>query len=272
MKEAMRKHPVAVAVAGVALGVTAVFIPLYSIVGMSVIRVIYGVVLLAVMGIMGAEESLKKVKQNFGISLRKAWYVIAFSFVLGALAGLLALSQFGFPESFLAQGLAYLVLCLSVGLYEEAIFRGVMLHGLLRKMGGTRRGVVRAVLITSFCFGLIHVLAYLFGGSYDLPGIAQALGKIISAGVMGFILAAIYVRYHNFWAIVVIHALNDFLPMLSLIFINGTVFTVGYVADGMMGNALVLGYLIRTLLLLPAIITAIRLLKAVEVPEYGIFR
>ena len=49
------------------------------------------------------------------------------------------------------------LLCLSVGLYEEALFRVLLLGGLLSGRGAARNGVVTAVLVSSVAFGAAHV-------------------------------------------------------------------------------------------------------------------
>ena len=49
------------------------------------------------------------------------------------------------------------LLCLSVGLYEETLFRVLLLGGLLSGRGSTRNGVVTAVLVSSVVFGAAHV-------------------------------------------------------------------------------------------------------------------
>jgi len=69
---------------------------------------------------------------------------------------------------------------ISVGIAEEFLFRGILLFVLVRAWGRNRTGALRAVLVTSVVFGLIHATPALVGE--DLGYVtANLLGTIISA-------------------------------------------------------------------------------------------
>ena len=93
---------------------------------------------------------------------------------------------------------------ISVGIAEEFLFRGVLLLVLVRAWGTSRRGVLRAVLLTSVMFGLMHASPALTGE--DLGHVtANLLGTIVSAVWW----AVLVLTYRTVWPGVVIHTLTN---------------------------------------------------------------
>ncbi len=95
---------------------------------------------------------------------------------------------------------------LFVAINEEVIFRGFVLKGLLRKSG-----TVTAVLLSSFAFGLLHLLNLLEGGEPVLIG-----AQIISAMGIGAVLAAVTLRSGSLWPAIVLHFLADVIGLAAL--------------------------------------------------------
>ena len=81
-------------------------------------------------------------------------------------------------------------------LFEEFLFRGVILEAVRR-----RRGVPAAWLISSLCFGLAH----------GLPS------QMVATGIIGLVLGHMYIRSGSLFGSIVLHALNNALAMLLLI-------------------------------------------------------
>ena len=98
----------------------------------------------------------------------------------------------------------YFVLAGMVGFVEEVFFRGLILRTLAPK------GSVRAVIISSVLFGLLHSLNVLGGSNalYTLLQVAYALA-------IGLAFAAITLRTGAIWPLVIIHALIDFASFVA---------------------------------------------------------
>ena len=194
--------------------------------------------------------------------------------LIAALPGIgsivLAITQNNIPDRWIVLEVSYFILALLVGIFEESLFRGITLNGILRKTGKTRKGIWTAILVSSFIFGAFHVTNYIFGGSYDLTGIIQTVGKILQAGIFGILLCVVFLKTRNFWGIAFAHAINDFLAFQSLIFIQPT--RGGYVQSGVAGIGLSIGYAIMFLLYMPVLIKAIKIMKKIEEPQYGVFK
>lgn len=276
MVKTMRKHPIIVAIIGFIIGYCGIkFLP-YSNDDYTGILARFGLgaVLIGIMYLMGAKDSLKIFKKGFGFSLRTGLYFLIIALVIAVGAVIAGIQQNnGVPDNVVMSEISTFVLCLTIGLFEESMFRGVMLQGIIRKTGKTFKGLWIAVIISSILFGAIHVDSYIFGGSYDLAGIIQTIGKILQSGIFGVLLSAIYLRTRNFWGIAFVHALNDFFAFQANIFkattsgIGGS----GYVHTGDTAGMMVISYGVMTLFFLPALIKAIKMLKKTKLPEYGVF-
>ncbi len=270
MKEFMRKRPILVALVCLGIGIAAIKLPVYNIPGLSVVRFVMTAIMFGVIAVMGGGGSLLRVREGAADTLRKSIYPLILAVLMGALMVMAAL----FGNMMNTEGLAatefkFLILCASIGLFEESLFRGVLFSGLLRKMGGTRKGILGAVLLSSLIFGFVHVEDYIFGGSYDLVGCVQSVLKILQSGALGFLLAALYMKNKNMWMIALVHGLNDFFPMQAVILGNASL--GNYVGSGEGGVILIGIYLVYFLLYIPVIISSVRIIKKQELPEYGVF-
>jgi len=95
--------------------------------------------------------------------------------------------------------------CLSVGFFEELIFRGLLLMILLQRLMKYRQGLLWSILISSLAFSLAHLLNVFLG----VP-IHQVLLQTGYTFLMGFMWAIVYLRTRNLWIVMVLHALYNF--------------------------------------------------------------
>ncbi|MCA0941956.1 CPBP family intramembrane metalloprotease [Salipiger pacificus] len=128
-----------------------------------------------------------------GRDLRLLWFPVL---VLALILGLAALM--GLP----AAGVTLLVLAntLLVGFSEEAMFRGLLFHGLR-----ARFSIWPAILWTSGLFGAVHLLNGFVTGDFG-PALVQAA----MAACTGLFLMALFLRTGSLWVSVIYHALWDF--------------------------------------------------------------
>jgi membrane protease YdiL (CAAX protease family) len=111
----------------------------------------------------------------------------------------------------------YTCLNLSIGFCEEVMGRGVVLSVMLRKWGNTRRGIYRAVLVSSVLFGAAHIFNLMAG---RLPLLAN-LNQIVYSFVFGVVFAACFLRNNAIWPMIIMHAAIDFAGGLRHIAVDG---------------------------------------------------
>ncbi|AEV95871.1 CPBP family intramembrane glutamic endopeptidase [Pediococcus claussenii] len=92
---------------------------------------------------------------------------------------------------------------IGAGVFEEYLFRGVILRGILKLSSGPHQ-VWNAVLISSFMFGVSHMVN--IGHQALEPTVVQGA----SAMILGLFLAALYLRTKNIIWPMLFHGLNDF--------------------------------------------------------------
>ncbi len=273
MVKTIRKYPIIVAIIALVIGYCGIkYLPYdgNNVTHMILVRVLLSAIMIGIMLLMGAKKIFANVKEGFGFSLRSCIWVLIIAAIPGVISIVIGITKNGIPDNLLIRELSYFILSLTVGIFEEGLFRGVALNGTLRKTGKTRKGIWTAILISSLIFGIFHVTNYIFGGSYDLKGIIQTVGKILQTGIFGILLCALFLKTKNFWGISLAHALNDFFAFQSLVFVGST--SGGYVQSGVEGSVLSIGYVIILLLYIPVIYKAIKVMKQVKEPEYGSFK
>ena len=269
MVKTMRKYPILVAIIGLIIGVASiVYIPIGKDgpLSMALLRIVLSAIMIGIMILMGARKSLSNVKEGFSYTLRQNRYLLILALILGMLVFIPGVLNFGFSTDLLIKELSYFMLCITIGLFEESLFRGIVFQGILRKTGNTHKGTWGAIIVSSIIFGAVHVYTYIVGGSHDLTGIIESIGKTLQTGVIGVLLAAVYLKTKNLWAIALVHTLNDFFLMQAIMFTNNTL--GNYVTGGTDG---VIIYVVQVLLYVPALVKAIKIIKEVKVPEYGVF-
>lgn len=90
-----------------------------------------------------------------------------------------------------------------VAVFEEFLFRGFVLYALVNVWGATRKGVLKAVIISAFLFSAIHALNAITGSP------SEALGQMAIALLESIWLAAIVLRWGSIWPVVFIHGATN---------------------------------------------------------------
>ncbi|KRL02187.1 CPBP family intramembrane glutamic endopeptidase [Liquorilactobacillus capillatus] len=90
-----------------------------------------------------------------------------------------------------------------VGCFEEILFRGVLLRSLARRWQGLKNGSAWALIVTSLFFGLAHLT------NLTHQSLGSTLYQVEFAFSLGMILGGIYLRSHNLFLCIFLHALID---------------------------------------------------------------
>lgn len=109
-----------------------------------------------------------------------------------------------------------------VGMFEEILYRGIILNNMLDKWGSTKTGMIKAVILSSLIFGLGHLVNLLGGFQAPITTITQVIYTFLN----GILFACIYIRCKNIWAVIILHAVDDWLCLVSSIYHTVTISTV----------------------------------------------
>lgn len=145
----------------------------------------------------------------------KVWLVVAIILVYHLLVNLRFMTgdlAIVFPDSPLA--IANLVYYFPASLMEEIMFRGLTLLAMVLAWGPTQKGLVKAVLLSSLLFGLIHMFNVV-----ELP-IEVVFLEVLVAALLGFLWAAITLATRSLWPAIILHWLTNAAVNLKLIGID----------------------------------------------------
>ena len=220
---------------------------------------------------LGGARLLDPRYASLGYALRTSWWLLAVSTGItmldayGGFSGGLSIQADWLEKTWYA-----LALCASIGFSEEAMFRGLLMGGLLDAFGNNRRGVMTAVVLSSVLFGVAHIEWWSLNYADPLQ-LAQALLKIIQTGFFGFFLAALTLRSKSILGPALVHGLADFVIFFYSYCLLGEGLDVDYVSSGAEGVETMWLYLVMVVLYLPLVIKGVRMLRDVPVPEHGAF-
>ena len=173
-------------------------------------RLAAGLVILIVFTLLGGRSWLKVTGSGMAYTFKRAWPLLLVGIVPAGISYFQAATGGGFPADFLPKLALIALLCISIGILEEGLFRGIDLNAFLAGLGGWRWGVLASVIISSIMFGRVHVAQEAITGS---DAAMQALLKIVQTGMFGIVLCETCMHTRELGSAIIFHALNDFIMM-----------------------------------------------------------
>jgi len=151
--------------------------------------------------------------------------------------------------------IAFILVFLSTGYYEESLFRGMVLSSFLLKWGNSRKGIYLSALLSSVFFAIAHMPGLLKDGSF--LAIAPYLIPCFFNGVF---FAAYALRSKSLWLTMLIHGLGDIAQNLSAITIGSNVELTRMTASSFSWEE----FLVSTLVTLPLCLYGLFILRKVK--------
>ena len=220
--------------------------------------------------VLGGKRLLAWDTPSIAFAWRHGWWAVAVSLILGALQIGTALFE-GEPvisEGWVLRTLSLVVLCVSIGISEEGVFRGLFFEGMLDAFGKRKAGIVAAAVVSSMIFGFAHVVGPDLNLS-DPLSIVQAALKTIQTGELGFFWAVIVLRTGNLLGPAMLHMLDDFFLMVPTSGLLDAGVDPSYISTGEDAIAVIVLYSVIIVLYLPLVWKGIKLLKETEAPQRG---
>lgn len=224
---------------------------------------------------IGGTSLIKFKTKGIGFTFKKSilyllpGVLISISSITGAMS-----SHSSIQPNWLALVSQAIIFYFLLGIFEEGLFRGIIMQAFLAKMGKTRDGLIWAVAINGLIFGFVHILLGWFLSGVDLStlGLLQAILKTLSAGMAGFFFGAVYLKTRNIWGISLVHGLSDLLLMVGSLLFTGSN-AISYVSsDPKQAMSTILINFLFILLYIPLVISGWKQLKAISLPELGFYK
>jgi len=198
--------------------------------------------------------------------------------IISAVAGVLLLglacaSVFfgdGSFDGFAGRLASVTIVCLLVGIGEEALCHGLLFGGLLAGLGTKKGGILVSAIVTAAVFGLLHVAADVDPANpLDL---LQGILKTLESGLFALALCAPVLKRKNLTGAMVAHFFYDWCILAPSALTSALSLPETYVnadADTALYACILHGVII--LLYLPTVIRAVKELRRMEPPRMGPF-
>jgi membrane protease YdiL (CAAX protease family) len=142
---------------------------------------------------------------TWGITFVLAVYVILVNFY--AYFGEIT---FQLPSLRTQEAIVILLRSLQVGFVEEVVFRGIILYGLARVWGKSKRGLVAALIVQGILFGIPHALQTLAG-----TPLTSATSNMLATSIFGVWVGALVVSVGTLWPAILLHAAANALILIE---------------------------------------------------------
>lgn len=97
------------------------------------------------------------------------------------------------------------LMMISVALFEELLFRGLLLNTFLNHFAATKQKMLLCVVVSSVLFGSSHFINLIVRPELFVLTLCQAIYTIFA----GVFFAAVYLKSKNLWVVIFYHALFD---------------------------------------------------------------
>jgi len=191
-----------------------VILGVWSEVAETIARFAAGMAVLAVYGKVFGLQEFGLGKKNFFRGMLTGGFMF-FVCVLNVLAALAEYMEYPVVMPPVSLIIMVVIEQLFVGLFEEFLFRGFLLHTLLVKFGENKfSGKMAAVFISSLIFGLAHFI------NLNEQMLNETISQVCSSAFVGIFFGVLYLRVRNIWVVVCYHALTNYAGDLTAIFFD----------------------------------------------------
>lgn len=178
----------------------------------SIFRIVYGIIILLLLRTLyeGKFKSLftKKIPSHVWIFCLPLFiYLILEFFYLP--------SKESFTTAYIGPFSLIALQQITVGFFEEAGSRGLVMSGMLEKWTHKISGRILTVFLTGFLFGSLHLDTILFGAD-----IGYSFFHVLTSSMFGALMAAIYMTSGNLLFCMILHALWDIIKNIPGNFFN----------------------------------------------------
>ena len=246
--EHLKKHPIIAAALTVIFGTVCVYtIPVENNFHRFLVRTaLCGFVSFVLYQISG-EKTFESSYKNTGYVLKYFSAFLIISLIQGVLLLLGNIQSNTMVDNPVIGLLNTFLFFISVGLFEELLFRAVINDAILYELRDKKNVFIIIALVSSLVFGAIHTVDV---DVTSLTAWALAIGKTLETAVFGFASLILYWKTRNVWACGIAHGLYDFLTAFSTGIFQSAQETSSYVTVNDNSSYSLIMYGVRTVIAL----------------------
>ena len=229
---------------------------------LSILKIILTIACTGFIALISGDKILVNSGNKTGYGLLIGIPIILINGSFGILSLILDISYGDvLAEGWLANLLLSALACLSIGFFEETLFRGLINDAILYQFRNKKGVFVAIAIISSFVFGIVHVLG---SDVHSLLTFLQAFLKTISCALAGILFLSVYWKTHNIIVCAIIHALSDFIPSISFALFSKGEELDSYVMEGAAGWGQCAGQVIQIILSVIVILIMRKVIKSID--------
>ena len=152
-------------------------------------------------------------KSNIWKGLYLGWFFLAAGVIL-FVSSYIGVDKTTLSSPSFGKLLAFTCVVFFVGVFEEVLCRGIILNTMINQWGHTKNGIIKSIIFSSLLFGLAHLINLIANPILIIATFSQ----IVYAFLHGILYASVYVRCRNLWAVIILHAVYDWLALGLYIF------------------------------------------------------
>lgn len=167
-------------------------------------------ILIFVKGKFG-KVSLKSYFAGIGIYALPMTLFLIFSF-MDAIVWILGKGRWFYPPNFSEIFWINLILCISIGVNEELVFRTAVTNCLFRERSYSKARIVIGCIYSAIVFGIMHIPNFLTDTQTEMKA---KICNIVFVGVIGFVFQVFYLKTKNILVVMTLHTVWDFVTILN---------------------------------------------------------
>jgi len=216
-------------------------------------QLVLSILVVALMARVGVKKAGVFGYKGLGRGMLLGWFGLLFALLL------LTVNLVATPSEFFVvpKTIPLLMVLLSAfltGVFEEVLVRGLALNLMLERLGGSSKGILKAVLFTSLLFGVAH-----FVNIRTVADIFPVTIQVLSATMIGVYFAALYLRTRTLWVPIIIHAAIDAASFIMLVIVSPEGLLA--LSQQSQDESAFLGSLLSLLITVPFLVSGLMMLK-----------
>lgn len=179
----------------------------------AMIRVVLGIIAFAITAYAFDVNCLRPGKGSIRTTIRFSWLIFLIPVITLVSAGAMAVIDQTVNPDLVSEAVKNLALTAGIGIFEEALFRGVVVVGLIHTFRKSKHVFAITAVVSSLFFGFVHIMFDLdFSSGFVM---AQCILKTLEAASHGLLFLLIFCKTRSLIGAVISHMLYDYAGILS---------------------------------------------------------
>lgn len=171
------------------------------------IRVVFAVLAIILLGFIIKDSGFRFTFSTHGLAKSMFAGIPLLLYLLTLVISFFTVSKIN--TAFIPLIPAYIFQQITVGIFEESLFRGLLMTALIVKFCGKAKGRFLTVYLCGLLFGLVHFVNAFASSRAGYGNVSTALSTALVLALPGIAFAVVYLYSKNVLGCIILHALYD---------------------------------------------------------------